>query len=253
MLAFSRRFLLPVLGLFALSCSLAQAEQRQSRSLIHPATEAPELSAVTPDVSGPLLTDVVPRFAPDRAGAVLPRSGGYLGSYPNDLRVANILVTPRSDFDGDGYYSAFRLQLNVDADGRIEWVYLKLYVSYQGGPWHIVHRSGDFRLSWSLFSNEIALTTVLDSGYPRGFYDLRIDLFDADTGRWLRSLGPYDDADLSSVPLEDRLRDRDAAYIDGSLNYDIGVYGSGSTGAGGLLLLLVVAALRRIIAFSKAT
>ena len=236
--------LLLIVSIILLPAGAAELAQRQSRSAIHAPDSLPDLSAVLPDVIVPGVRDVtLPLLDPHPD--VQPRSSWFYADYPHEITVANITLRPRYDDDGDGYYHGFELRLDVDVDGAVEWIYLKLYVSYQGGPWRIVHRSGDIHLSWSLFSNEIALTTLLDSGYPRGYYDLRVDLFDADTGRWLLSLGPYDAADLSAVALEDRGRDRDVMVGDGSLSYGVGVYGTGAIGVWPLLLLALLFLIRR--------
>lgn len=236
----------------AAPASSAELGQRQSRTMIHPPNDPSDLSGALPHLAAPMvLEQTLAEPISGMGDDVRPRSARYDGAHPHDLTVSRLSVSTRSDLDGDGYYHVLELRLDIDADGTVEWVYLKLYLSYQGGPWNLVHRSGDFHLAWSLFSNEIALTTVLDSGYPRGYYDMRVDVFDADTGRWLLSLGPYDDGALSSLALEDR--ERDEIVDQGSLSYDVGVYGTGSMGIGPVLLLGLTGLMRRFVPKPKTT
>ncbi len=177
--------------------------------------------------------------------------------YPWEVGISSVRVDLGADRDGDGFYQNFRLHLDIDTDGGIEWVYLRLYVSLEGGPWNLVHRSSDIRLSWRYPGSELSLSTWLDSGYPTGYYDLRVDLFDADSGRWLSSVGPYDDSALSALPLEDDLRDT-AGYHDGDyyydgdgLAYDATVHGVGGFDAALFLPLALLCRRRRRSPFQR--
>ena len=51
------------------------------------------------------------------------------------------------------------------------------------------------------------IETELLSGYPTGYYDLLIELFDAWDGSYLASFGPADSSELSFLPLESANRD----------------------------------------------
>ncbi len=191
------------------------------------------------DVAPPLRLEGlrVERDGPLAVDGVARRVWGS-SSYRGRVDVSTVSVVLHHDNDLDGYYQAFDLRLDVDTDGAVEWIYLKVYVSYEGGPWNLLHRSGEYPVGSHRFGNEIELTTFLDSGYPTGFYDFRIELFDADGGRWLRSLGPYDHSSLATLALEDGRRD-DRYGDDGSggvLSYGVAVQGSGAFGVECLLL-----------------
>jgi hypothetical protein len=64
-------------------------------------------------------------------------------------------------------------------------------------------------------------------GYPSGYYDVLIELYDDDEEIWVAEYGPNDDQDLAVLPLEDSYRDGDD-YDD---HYD---------GGGGALDLLMI-------------
>ena len=116
-------------------------------------------------------------------------------------------VALRADRDGDGFYHAFDLTLDVDTDSGEAWVYAVLSVSYQGGPWNVLHTTGDFHLIGHRADDAYVVEVNLDSGYPSGDYDLLVELYDADSGAWLAGWGPAERSALAALPLEDAGRD----------------------------------------------
>ena len=235
--------------LFALMLILASAlaeatdMSRHSRSVAAVGNDAIELDAGRAEVD---IGDALVVTGYREEGALFKRDLLRPSIYPWEVGIASARVDLSADYDGDGYYRNFRLSLDIDTDGSVEWVYLRLYVSFEGGPWNLVHRSSDMRLPWRHVSSELSLSTWLDSGYPTGYYDLRVDLLDAGSGRWLLSLGPYDDPALSALPLEDELRDTTGYYGGDALAYDVAVRGVGGFDAALLLpLALLYRHLRR--------
>ena len=77
------------------------------------------------------------------------------------------------------------------------------------------------------------METELVSGYPKGDYDLLIELYDAYDGAFLASMGPEDTSELSYLPLEDSTRDS-------SDNTQV-VVNSGGGSLGWLLLFAILA------------
>ena len=239
------RLLLILMLLLASALAEAGDALRHSRSVVALGEEA-----IGPDGGEPMVDigDALVVTGYRDEAVVSERDAPRSSTYSWEVGISSVRVDLGADHDGDGFYQNFRLHLDIDTDGGIEWVYLRLYVSFEGGPWNFVHRSSDIRLSWRYPNSELSLSTWLDSGYPTGYYDLRVDLFDADSGRWLLSLGPYDDSVLSALPLEDDRRDT-AGYYDGdyyydgdALAYDATVHGVGGFDAA---LLLPLALLRR--------
>ena len=59
-------------------------------------------------------------------------------------------------------------------------------------------------------TDDYVIVTDLVSGYPRGDYDLLIEVFDARDDTFLAFIGPDESSELSLLPLEDMNRDAPA-------------------------------------------
>ena len=97
--------------------------------------------------------------------------------------------------------------VDVDTLSSTSWVYAKLYLSYEGGPWNYYASSDDFHIHGDSELDIYVVETELAEGFPAGYYDIRIELYDAEYGDWLLTYGPYDDDSLSALPLEDSVYD----------------------------------------------
>jgi len=95
-------------------------------------------------------------------------------------------------------------------------VYARLYISYQGGPWSWYATSADYRINGDSSLDSFVIETELADGFAPGYYDVRIELYDADDGDFLLSYGPYDDSSLAALPLED-------SYQDDELGVSVGI------------------------------
>ncbi len=246
-----------LIAMLSAVAAVADEPSRQSRTMV-----GMQDDAAKPSVTFPVQRDLhdalrLQGYREDVDGlqftAGLRRDGvGLSQCYPYDWQSRRVIIDDAevallSDDDSDGYFQGFRLALELDSPGSTFWVYLRLYLSYQGGPWNIMHQSRDFRIDRSAFTTDFSLTTWLDYGYPTGYYDIRVDILDADSACRLMSYGPYDDLDLSSLPLEDRQHD-DFYYgygYDSSLGYDVSVHGSGALGPWALIGVLLFGMLRR--------
>jgi hypothetical protein len=87
--------------------------------------------------------------------------------------------------------------------------------------------------------------TELAEGFPAGYYDVRIELYDADTGEWLLNYGPYDDSSLTALPLEDSMHDDD--YYSTGYTTEVIVAGHGGID----VWLLITFALVALLKFSR--
>ncbi len=158
--------------------------------------------------------------------------------YDGDITIYDASTTLISDFDHDGFYHRFRVAIDADTVYSTSWVYAKLYLSYEGGPWNYYATSGDFHIHGDSELDIYVVETELAEGFPAGYYDVHIDLYDAEYGDWLLSYGPYDDESLSALPLEDSVYD-DHYYSTG-ITTEVIVAGHGGIS---LWLLAVFAAL----------
>ena len=85
------------------------------------------------------------------------------------------------DSDRDGYYSGIDLLFDVDTYYSVADIYAVAYLSYEGGPWEEYAVTEDFTIFGSSGADDYVIVTDLVSGYPRGDYDILIEVFDAGT------------------------------------------------------------------------
>ncbi|HKU12798.1 MAG TPA: choice-of-anchor H family protein [Steroidobacteraceae bacterium] len=120
--------------------------------------------------------------------------------------IRDVATTLLIDDDRDGHYSKFRIDFDPDADFDGTFVYAEVWVRPQGGDWIQEHVSDDFLVDASGDADVYSFTADWISGYPTAFYDVQIDLRDADTGALVASAGSEWPA-LERLPLEDQARD----------------------------------------------
>lgn len=166
-------------------------------------------------------------------------------SYYGDFSIYATSVELVEDFDYDGFYHHFSVTMDVDTVYSNAHVYAELYISYEGGPWNYYASTDVFTIYGDSASDAFVIESELVDGFPAGYYDIRIDLYDADQNTWLLSYGPYEDNSLSTLPLEDSYRDN--FYDDTSVSYetDIYVHGNGAINGWSLLLLAGLALIAR--------
>ncbi len=111
------------------------------------------------------------------------------------------------DDDWDGFYHGIDLRFDADTIWGVADVYAVVYLSFEGGPWNQYAVTNDFTIFGTSGVDDYVIETELLSGYPTGYYDLLIELFDAWDGSYLASFGPADSSELSFLPLESANRD----------------------------------------------
>jgi hypothetical protein len=163
--------------------------------------------------------------------------------YGGDITLYDASTTLISDFDDDGFYHRFSVAIDVDTIYSTSWVYAKLYLSYEGGPWNYYASSDDFHIHGDSELDIHVVETELAEGFPAGYYDIRIELYDAEYGDYLLSYGPYDDSSLSALPLEDSVYD-DVYYSTG-ITTEVIVAGHGGTSPW-LIAVLLAAGVSRL-------
>lgn len=160
--------------------------------------------------------------------------------------VFDATTTLLSDLDNNAHYHRFKVAIDADSsDTHGEWVYAKLYLSLEGGPWNHYATSGDFYIKGQTSLDEFVVETELAEGFPTGYYDIRIELYDANFDDWLDTYGPHDDSSLNAIPLEDA--ERDDHY-----DYGYSIHGGGSVGWLFLASLAVLGFGRRWIVSTQA-
>jgi hypothetical protein len=109
--------------------------------------------------------------------------------YGGDITIYDAFTTLISDFDHDGFYHRFSVAIDADTLYSTSWVYVKLYLSYEGGPWNYYASSDDFHIHGDSELDIYVVETELAEGFPAGYYDILIELYDAEYGDLLHSYG----------------------------------------------------------------
>ncbi|MET0028316.1 MAG: choice-of-anchor H family protein [Candidatus Thiodiazotropha sp.] len=116
------------------------------------------------------------------------------------------------DDDDDGFYHRIRVSFDADVSSGEAWVYAKLYLSLEGGRWNHIYTTEVFPIDGDAIDDRYEVVTRLLDGYPTGYYDVLIELYDADYDLLMVNYGPYEDRDLAVLPMEDSYRDSDEDY-----------------------------------------
>ena len=146
------------------------------------------------------------------------------------------------DNDNDGFYQSFSLQFDADIDSGNALIFAEIWIKDSSGSWLLDHSTEDFQIEGYSTLDTYILETTLESGYATGYYDFRIELYDAISYEFLTSSSDLS-YQLSDVPLEDVSSDYKAAPVDtgASDNYPDAVsHGSGGAGSTEILLILLM-------------
>lgn len=140
------------------------------------------------------------------------------------------------DFDNDGFHHFLSVRIDADSLSRSAYVFVELYLSPDGRTWEHYYSSGDFWIGGETGDDEFFVETELLSGYPKGHYDLLIELYDADFGSFSDEWGPRQSADFALLPLEDASQDLKPTEV-------VVVEGAVVEGGGGAISWLLLPAL----------
>ena len=124
-----------------------------------------------------------------------------------DISIYDASTELISDLNDNGFYHRFSVIVDADTIYDTAYVYARLYLSFEGGPWNYYASSDNYPIYGDSDLDSFVIETELAEGFPSGYYDVRIELYDADSDTWLFSYGPYDNASLSALPLEDSYSD----------------------------------------------
>ena len=218
--------------------------ERESRTRQYPGgRETTTPRTTTEDRYAPLVTEGK-QSASARAASSgkLPAASGEVVS--EDFWFFHADVELFNDDDRDGHYHGIDVLFDADTIYETADVYAVLYLSYEGGPWNEYATTDTFQIFGATSDDEYVVVTELESGYPRGNYDLLIDLYDTWDGRLVATLGPEDTSALSYLPLEDFNRD-DPDRGDSVVVVDGGGALDAWTVLAGLLYVLAVYLVRR--------
>lgn len=207
--SFARALLPGIAGLAMLASSPLMAETSSSAKSISFSADAAletaekdtRLQQATIDIMPAVLTQGFREESNTDASAY---AAHYTASEVTLFDASTELV---SDINHDGYYHRFNVVIDADTIYDIAFIYAKLYLSYEGGPWHYYASSDSFHIYGDSDQDLFIVETELADGFSPGYYDIRIELYDGDEHTRILSYGPYDDPSLSALPLEDSYYD----------------------------------------------
>ena len=194
------------------------------------ARENGEFTGVNTDERSALVTTSDPKDASSPAAKPRARDAQQESAY-GDYWIYSVDVDLFSDNDRDGYYYGIDLLFDADTLYAVADVYAVGYLSYEGGPWNEYAVSDDFTLFGATATDDYVMVTELLTGYPAGRYDLLLELYEADTGLYVASVGPQESLELAELPLEDADRDLPAPQV---------TVTTGGGGAAGLFFLALL-------------
>jgi len=150
------------------------------------------------------------------------------------LWVFDIALDLHTDYDQDGHYSNFSLSIDLDTSLTATTVYAVLYLASEGGPWNEYAVTGNFTVSGRGSADTFSLLAELDTGYPSGYYDHYVEIYDANTHELIGSYGPADSHLFVGLPIESSFLDNSVSFgTDISLTFT----GTGAMDSGPLCLL----------------
>lgn len=164
----------------------------------------------------------------------------------NDYSLFDASTLLLYDEDGDGYHHEFSVTIDVDTLFEHSVIYADLYLSYQGGPWIYYASSNVMDIYSDEYDDTFSIETKLVNGYPTGYYDMKINVYDAQTDQYLLSYDHHNDDSLYAIPLEDS--NRDSYY-----HYESDLVVSHGTGSNDWLGLLMLFSLLIKFRFKKQT
>ncbi|QGX41078.1 choice-of-anchor H family protein [Permianibacter aggregans] len=124
------------------------------------------------------------------------------------------------DDDDDGYYARFKIRFDADVSIGDALVYAKLYIRRVGdsGPWLRYYTTNDFWIYGTSGTDDYYVDTILTGGYPTGYYDVLIDLYEVGYDGIVATIGPAEDSSLRDLALEQEDFDRPLHYLGVHIN-----------------------------------
>ncbi|MFT4927330.1 MAG: hypothetical protein ACI8WB_003436 [Phenylobacterium sp.] len=170
-------------------------------------------------------------------------NGQHLSTFDSHLYLQH-------DDDGDGYYHAFNIDLDIDANFGSANIYAEIYVSTDQYSWLPLHTSDHFIVN----ANSTADTQHWEfewlAGYPTSHYYVKVLIVDASSHETLLEVLPSGNPGFFAIPLEDASYEIAVApapvvITPPSTNKTTSSKESGGSFGGVMALLLVLAGIRR--------
>jgi hypothetical protein len=108
--------------------------------------------------------------AGDWQTGIANRNDQYFEIYSADVQLL-------SDLDFDGYHHALNVNFDIDVSNEGATVYVKLFLSRDGGPWSHYSTTDLFSIFSDDTGDEYEVETELLEGYPPGYYDILVEVY----------------------------------------------------------------------------
>ena len=128
----------------------------------------------------------------------------YIGN-GDTVGVYDVWFDMQTDNDGDGYYSKFKLNFDIDSRYNNHRIYVTGHLNNEAST--PLFRTDPFSISGETGNDTYSATVLLTEGYPSSQYDLTLRIYDAQTNSLLLTWGPVQDGRMSQLFLEDSARD----------------------------------------------
>ena len=164
---------------------------------------------------------------------------------PAQFHIFDAWVELSADLDADGYFQRINVVFDADVDSALETVYVKLFLSRDGGDWMQLTTSDLFEIRYDSTADTYEVVSELIDGYPPGYYDVLVELHAINHAGVVASRIVQADDRGDIISLEDSRFDD--PYFDSVTTVETTtVYGAGSVSLAGLLMyvLLLVIKLR---------
>lgn len=111
-----------------------------------------------------------------------------------------------NDDDYDGFYSSFDLTFDLDVDYGSAAVYADIWIRPDNGYYELLHSTDIFTIDGYGTHDEYHVSTDLFDDFPVGYYDILIELYDAEhsTNIPVATANSYSFDSLYALPLESR-------------------------------------------------
>jgi hypothetical protein len=165
--------------------------------------------ANTPDVSGQESTRMSGKYldpsyttaTPNHRDATKPRHHDPHRWFALD----HINVHLFDDPDRNGFYSSLELAFDVDVEYGTAWVYADIWIRPHGGYYEHLYSTDIFAIHGQGSNDTYVVSADLLANYHSDYYDLMIELYDADGYASPVALAdPWYHPALSALPLEAR-------------------------------------------------
>ncbi len=175
----------------------------------------------------------------DQQAGIANRHDQYFEVYSADVQML-------SDLDFDGYHHALNVNFDIDVNYESAAVYVKLFLSREGGPWSHYSTTDLFNIYSDDSGDEYEVETELLEGYPPGYYDILIEVYSLNHADMVTSqrLNYYYLG--RDVMLEDLSWDKRAVYTEEYTELTVTHGGAGSASLFWLILVLLVAIAGRV-------